>query len=93
MFNLYRYIQVATEYIGRKDDFAVVVQPFFYGTAPTNFTVDFLSTVSICIHHICTCMVVKSFCITVETFNVDSLINDTFLQYKNELMKQQSELV
>ena len=41
----YELTQVAADYANKKDDFAVIVQPFFSGTDPSDFTVDFLSTV------------------------------------------------
>ena len=48
-FNLtshnYVLTQVAADYANKKDDFAVVIQPFFSETDPSNFTVDFLSNV------------------------------------------------
>ncbi|XP_064393239.1 phospholipase B1, membrane-associated-like isoform X3 [Halichondria panicea] len=44
-----RMNKVAADYVGIKDDFAVVIQPFFSGTDPSNFTIDFLSDLD-CFH-------------------------------------------
>ena len=41
-------VQVALEYAQKKyDDFAAIVQPFFSNAKSDNFTVDFLSDVSL----------------------------------------------
>ena len=46
--SLYIYIQVALEYAQKKyDDFAAIVQPFFSNAKSDNFTVDFVSYVSL----------------------------------------------
>ena len=45
------FMQVALEYAQKKyDDFAAIVQPFFSKAQSDNFTVDFLSDVSLTIH-------------------------------------------